>query len=593
MVGAARQDGAGLQRQGIGQPLGIAEGDNPGVFQHQKVQYRPQEGGLACPARQIRQAGPGRSQKDGKQLFLGREPPEGLKSDSLGGILPHVCDTPLSQIAFPCWGKGFVNHSLARLTRTVAQVKRSRHGMAERILIVDETATNRILLKVRLAEASYDTALAKCCDAGLRALRDGAPDLVLLDIGAERDRGLSLLRRMRAEPAGRDLPILASVAPGGEADRLAALQAGADDLVVKPVDQAWLLARLRGLLRARSATRDLQGRGPVSPAPGFAEGTEDFDQPGRVALVADRPETALRWRKMLAPRMPDRMVPVLRDDVLAGLAGNAAHAPDTYLLEASTTADLRLVSDLQSRADSRHSPVFVMLPGGEAKQSPELAAMAFDLGASGVLDPTCGAEEIALRLRRAIRQKRRDDTARARLRDDLRLAHLDPLTGLHNRRYAMDELARLERARTAGGTGLAVMVVDIDRFKSVNDAHGHPIGDRVLVEVAQRLKAELRPCDLCARIGGEEFLVALPDRSPAEARAIAERLRQAIPARPVPLASGGAITVTVSIGLAFGEGPLPRSPLDTPGSVFDRADGALREAKARGRNLVTVCRAAA
>ena len=136
----------------------------------------------------------------------------------------------------------------------------------------------------------------------------------------------------------------------------------------------------------------------------------------------------------------------------------------------------------------------------------------------------------------------------------MRLAMIDPLTGLYNRRYAMPELATIAARAAETGSPFAVMVVDLDRFKLVNDKHGHGAGDQVLVEVSRRLTANLRASDLLARIGGEEFLVALPDAGMPLARTVAERLCQAIEERPIRLASGIGLTVTVSIGVAVSDG---------------------------------------
>ncbi|TMV36977.1 GGDEF domain-containing protein, partial [Thioclava sp. BHET1] len=134
-------------------------------------------------------------------------------------------------------------------------------------------------------------------------------------------------------------------------------------------------------------------------------------------------------------------------------------------------------------------------------------------------------------------------------------------------------------------------------FKRVNDHWGHAAGDCVLIEVAQRLRENLRGRDLLARIGGEEFLIALPDSSLPEARRAAERLRQVIEARPLSLPEGqGEVAITVSIGLAIGH-PDPVGPgnsAKTAGeTAMRRADSALLAAKAHGRNQVTVSRSAA
>ncbi len=110
--------------------------------------------------------------------------------------------------------------------------------------------------------------------------------------------------------------------------------------------------------------------------------------------------------------------------------------------------------------------------------------MAFDLGANGVIDAGMSMAESALRLRLILRRKRTADLTRARLQDGLRLAMLDPLTGLFNRRYGLPRLGEIVDGALRRGRPCAVMVADIDRFKSINDRFGHGAGDDVLIEVA-------------------------------------------------------------------------------------------------------------
>jgi two-component system, cell cycle response regulator len=138
----------------------------------------------------------------------------------------------------------------------------------------------------------------------------------------------------------------------------------------------------------------------------------------------------------------------------------------------------------------------------------------------------------------------------------------------------------------------AVMVLDLDHFKAVNDRWGHAAGDAVLVEVARRLAANLRAGDFVARIGGEEFLVVLPATDLVDARSIAERLRQAVREKPFALPQGGMLTVTASIGLALSD-CLLRDPEQPVAELIDRADQALMTAKSAGRNRVTLALSAA
>ena len=250
------------------------------------------------------------------------------------------------------------------------------------------------------------------------------------------------------------------------------------------------------------------------------------------------------------------------------------------------------MSDLRSRSASRHAAVLMVLPERDPR-----ATMALDLGAADLIPDTATPEEIRLRVLRALTRKALGDRLRHALQDGLRLAASDPLTGLFNRRYALPHLARIAEECQREGRSFAVMALDIDRFKRVNDQWGHAAGDCVLIEVAQRLRENLRSRDLLARIGGEEFLVALPDANLAEARRAAERLRRLIEERPLKLPEDqGDVAITVSIGLAIGR-PGPIGPNSAPQgngeAAMQRADRALLAAKSRGRNQVTVSRSAA
>jgi two-component system cell cycle response regulator len=217
--------------------------------------------------------------------------------------------------------------------------------------------------------------------------------------------------------------------------------------------------------------------------------------------------------------------------------------------------------------------------------APDFQIMALDLGASDVLAGPCDTEELVLRLRARLREKRDKDRRRAAMERELHHAVTDPLTGLANRRAAF---ARLAQISARCGNGYALMILDLDRFKEVNDRHGHAAGDAVLREVARRLAGSLRAGDLIARIGGEEFLVALPETPLAAAQVAAERLRRSVEVDAVRLAGGEAIYVTLSIGLCLGRGPV-----DTVEAALGRADKALYRAKSNGRNTISVFRSVA
>jgi two-component system, cell cycle response regulator len=175
---------------------------------------------------------------------------------------------------------------------------------------------------------------------------------------------------------------------------------------------------------------------------------------------------------------------------------------------------------------------------------------------------------------------------RARL---LRAGITDFLTGWHNRRYLQERLKEdLARAQRHGGT-IACLMIDIDRFKGINDGYGHLAGDNALKEIAQRVETQIRSMDTAARFGGDELAIVLPDASAAEAAILAERIREVIAAVPFALTSQIERSLTVSVGVsAIAPG---RHETDLK-AVADRlladADAALYRAKALGRNRVQV-----
>ena len=162
------------------------------------------------------------------------------------------------------------------------------------------------------------------------------------------------------------------------------------------------------------------------------------------------------------------------------------------------------------------------------------------------------------------------------------LSTRDPLTGLNNRRALLAEMAReLDRVARSGESAL-LLLVDIDHFKAVNDRHGHLTGDAVLRAVAQGLSEAVRPMDVVARFGGEEFAVVLPNCPPSLAGTVAERIRQRVQALHVPYQDLTPLRVTVSCGGAFAPGWESTAADDW----IARADAQMYRAKHGGRNQV-------
>ncbi|WP_298430628.1 diguanylate cyclase [uncultured Jannaschia sp.] len=466
--------------------------------------------------------------------------------------------------------------------------------MTGRILIVDDVATNRIVMKVKLAAARYDVVPAASGAEALKIARDGGIDIVIMDMMMPGLTGAETCRMLRADPATAAIPVILVTAVDDSEARMEGLSAGADDFLSKPVDEIALLARVRSLLRTREEERDYEARGGAllemagdDMHRGFGERAQAGfavapagPAEGRIALIGG---AEAGW--LLSQR--DRLRPLFREEVSVidrdrALALTPERAPDLFLIDADMgkrNEGLRLMSELRSRQATRHAAFIVLLPAGDS----ERAATALDMGAADVAYHPFPVDEVAMRVRTQLSRKRRADRMRDTLDTGLRLAVIDPLTGLHNRRYALHHLDRVAMRCRAQGIKAGVILMDIDHFKAVNDTHGHPAGDRVLSRVAQILADSLRGEDLVCRIGGEEFLAVLPDAGPDQVRAVAERLRAAIADIRVTLPEGGTLGVTMSLGVAM------LTDRDDAGTdALTRVDRALYAAKHDGRNRVRV-----
>ena len=461
--------------------------------------------------------------------------------------------------------------------------------MAGKILIVDDVATNRIVLKVKLASAFYETIQAIDGAQAIHLARKLRPAMVLLDVELPDISGIEVCRILKSDPLTRDIPVVMITAFRDPARKLEALEAGAEEVFWKPVDELVLLARMRSLIRVRETAEQLDLRDGTYRELGFAEPASGFEGQALGGLVAGQIGIAEGWKRDLQPFLQDRVLALERDAVLASMTAHSA--PDVFVLTADLDGrgdGLRLLSELRSRPETRYSAVCVVLP----EEAGETAAMALDLGASDLIEAHADPAEMALRIRTQIAHKHQSDRLRASMQKGLRLAMVDPLTGLHNRRYALPHLARIAAHARDTNRQFAVMVLDLDRFKAINDTFGHAGGDCVLIEVAARLTANLRAVDLIARIGGEEFLVALPDTTPEAAHATAERLRRKIGDTPVLLPCGRrSANLTLSIGLTVASGAaLTDLVID---DLIGLADKALLDAKIDGRNQVMVAKSAA
>ncbi|MBJ3763442.1 diguanylate cyclase [Maribius pontilimi] len=447
--------------------------------------------------------------------------------------------------------------------------------MPRRILIVDATATNRIALKAMLGVAGYETRAVSQGQEGLEALASQTVDAIVVDVTLPDMRASDFCAHARAVLGDAAPPILMMIENGTPEARLDALRAGATALVSRPVQRPWLLTHLRALLRASETRAELRRRSMTAARIGFAEDQASFATQARVAIVSSDPlrarQTARRIRSLSAHKFE-----VLTPMGALMATDDPDRAPEVFMLCCGADAEdnLTLLSELRTRRDTKRAGIVVEY----TSRAREYGARALDQGASDLVRDDALPDEVLLHLDRQLHLKRQADALRASVEAGLAMAAHDSLTGLFNRRYAMRYLEDLARQARETGRPYGLLVLDVDHFKAINDARGHAAGDMVLTQIARRLSDSIRDGDLLARIGGEEFLVALPSSSDADALAAAERLRRAVSAAPVPAPDGSALPITVSVGAACGSA--------APERMLALADAALYRAKDAGRNCV-------
>lgn len=444
-------------------------------------------------------------------------------------------------------------------------------------------------MKVRLATACYNvTALASAHEA-LHALRTNDHEIVLIGASLPDSTPIELCRMIRSLTGCRRLPVLMQV---DESQRFAALSAGATAIVDPAGDELTLLARIRGLLRSTTQeptelTEQFAVTGMEEPSTGFRHERKPW-----FMFVTDQTPVALGWRQALQAELGLRIGVCDPESALAG--AESGEVPDLYLIAADIRQSgdgLRLLSELRSRNKSRHSAFVIVL----RPERSEMTAVALDLGAGEVL-PGCMttpplAAEAAIILKGQLERKLLADRQRRETQRNLLWAMTDPLTGLHNRRFALPHLAEMVSRSIAQRRKIAVLVMDIDHFKSVNDRFGHAAGDATLTGLGNRLREILPGNGLIARIGGEEFLAAFPVIRAEEAFTLAENLRRSVADTPFvlpELAGGRALGITISLGLAISQDPLPDLASDAAEILIARADRALLTAKSEGRNRIVI-----
>jgi diguanylate cyclase (GGDEF)-like protein/PAS domain S-box-containing protein len=413
------------------------------------------------------------------------------------------------------------------------------------LLVVDDDEHNRDLLCRRLARKGYAATAAASGREALALLQQHAFDLVLLDIMMPKLDGMAVLKIIRETFTATQLPVIMVSAKDESEDIVGALGLGANDYVTKPIDFPIVFARIHAQLsrkKAEEALRESEERYALAMR-GANDGLWDWD------LRTNDMYFSPRWKEMLGCQESD-----IEDSLVAWLA--RVHPEDRTRLETA---------------------LGMHLAGQTAHFEHEHRMLHQD-----------GTYRWVISRGLAVRDHTGNVTRMAGSQTDITERKVaDALTGLPNRMLFMERLAHaLERVKQHKDSLFAVLFLDLDRFKVINDSLGHVVGDQLLIALAHRLETSLRSSDTVARLGspptmarlgGDEFTILLDDiNNVSDATCVAERLQQQL-AAPFTI-SGHEVFTTASMGIA-----LSATGYDRPEDILRDAETAMYRAKNRGK----------
>ncbi len=485
-----------------------------------------------------------------------------------------------------------------------------------RILVADDDEAVLESIAWLLKENGYEVARATGGVTVMEQLNARTPDLLLMDILMPDADGCQLLERIKAEDRWSDLPVLMLSSLPPEEASVRAFGLGAADFIRKPFRPKELLARVQAQLRAGSALRStrqalvkteeaLQRAQAESDSRRtlvdiLHEVTGDLSVSELYHLLVRRAARALGVShcSVVLARPGDKMATVVaayENPKLHQLTVQLDRYPE--LKAAFETGQPILVEDLDTHPLYEGVRAVWGIEGIEVPIRSVIALpFTVERGEYGVFlvrrtrdQEPLGPKDMEFAqavIDASVAVIQRARVVESTMADNARLEQLaqtDSLTQLLNRRALTERItAEMERALRYDSS-MALLMIDLDHFKSVNDTYGHLVGDDVLRDVAELLTVTIRTTDMVARYGGEEFLVLLPETDDAGAESFAERIRVAIESHKFGgRADKAPLHLTTSVGVAT----FPAARIESVEDLFARADAALYRAKADGRNRV-------
>lgn len=468
-----------------------------------------------------------------------------------------------------------------------------------RVLIVEDDERSGRLLEAHLLAAGYTTTITMDAKRAQAVAERDSFDLILCDVCLPDVDGIELTSWFRAQPDTAHIPVLLITSSDDSKVLSRGMEAGADDFLTKPVNSNELRARVRSLLRSQVLVEELRAQEEaVTPferrlgtlrenfTAAGAQAASNDDLAGAKILIVEDNESEARLLEAYVNESGHTIRRAV--DVQSALAALEVEVPTLVILDLilPDKSGYHLIEKLKS--DSRWDRIPILVVSAMAEVPDRVRAL--ECGADDFILKGFERVEFEARVRRLLRVKQHLDQLSARCNQALRAAITDSLTGLYTHGFLQESVQRQVACARRHGRPISLLFADVDHFKQINDHYGHSAGDEVLKSLAQTFRETMRSGDILVRYGGEEFVVLLPHTGRADAADLAERLRNTIQSRPIPIldAEQRELCVTMSIGVAA----FPDDAADSA-TLIEHADEAMYLAKQAGRNRVAVFGASA
>ena len=450
--------------------------------------------------------------------------------------------------------------------------------MSARILIVDDVTLNVKLLSAKLTMEYYVVETASSGKEALEKALTFHPDIILLDVMMPEMNGFEVCQKLKEDPKTAFIPVIMVTSLTDTENRIKGLEAGAEDFLSKPINDIALMARIRSSLRTKTIVDEWRSREQTTLALYNMDSQSSFNEinitHSNILLIDDGQLDINYITHALSALRPAiinissiKEIPQITEKSMIDLVLSNLNLRDED--------GLTVCPSLRSVPITRHIPILLIAH----EQDTEKIVRGLDLGANDYLIEPLDEQELFARVKSQLRHKKYYEILKSGVEQNIMFSLIDPLTSAYNRRYLDAHLPRVLNTSKIQHKPLSMLIADIDLFKNINDTYGHNVGDIVLKCVSGYIANSIRPSDFLVRIGGEEFVVVMPETKLEAAQKVAERIRSKIEKEKI-VCGDKEISVTISIGVSQSN---EHSSVE---SFFESADKALYAAKEGGRNRV-------